>query len=135
MLDRKLKLEHFVRQQGVDICLLNETLLNPGQAFRHANCLPPHRQRQWGGTAILVRSGVVQRSVPVPGLIHLEATAIQVTLASKPVIVLAAYLSPSRSLIGMDLTAYFGRGLEVLMAGELNNKHVDWNSRSTRRRT
>jgi hypothetical protein len=73
--------------------------------------------------------------VPVPGLIHLEATAIQVTLASKPVIVLAAYLSPSRSLIGMDLTAYFGRGLEVLMAGELNNKHVDWNSRSTRRRT
>ena len=61
-----------------------------------------------GGTAILVRRGIVHLSVPVPGLTHLEATAIQVTLAVKPVLILAAYLSPSRPLIGADLTAFFG---------------------------
>ena len=78
-----------------------------------------------GGTAILVRRGIVHHSVPVPGLTHLEATAIQVTLAGKMLKILAAYLSPSRPLIGADLTACFGGGLPVLMAGDLNAKHVD----------
>jgi len=47
--------------------------------------------------------------------------------------VLAAYLSPSRPLIGADLDACFGGGLPVLMAGDLNAKHVDWNSRLSMR--
>jgi len=34
---RKLKLEHFINEQGVDICLISEAFLNPGQAFRLAN--------------------------------------------------------------------------------------------------
>ena len=68
------------------------------------------------------------------GLTHLEATVIQVTLAAKPVLILAAYLSPSRPQIEADLTACFGRGLSVLMAGDLNAKHVDWNARLNTRR-
>jgi hypothetical protein len=47
---------------------------------------------------------------------------------------LAAYLSPSRSLIGADLTACFGGALPFLMAGDLNTKHVDWNLRLKKRR-
>jgi hypothetical protein len=84
--------------------------------------------------AILVRRGKFHHSVPVPGLTHLEATAVQVTLLGRPVKILAAYLSRSRPLIGADLTACFGGGLPVLMAGELNAKLVDWNSRLTTRR-
>jgi hypothetical protein len=34
---RKLELQHFHNQHGVDICLLSETFLNPGQAFQLAN--------------------------------------------------------------------------------------------------
>jgi len=63
---------------------------------------------KWGGRAILVRRGIVHHSVPIPGLTHLEATAIQVTLAGRSVLILAAYVSPSRPLIGADLTACFG---------------------------
>jgi hypothetical protein len=48
--------------------------------------------------------------------------------------ILAVYLSPSRPLIGADLTAWFGKGLPELMAGDLNAKHVDWNLRLTTRR-
>jgi hypothetical protein len=84
-----------------------------------------------GGTAILVSRGIVHHSVLVQGLTHLEATAIQVTLSSKPVKILAVYLSSFRPLIGADQTACFGGGLPVLMAGDLNAKHVDWNSRLT----
>jgi len=32
-----LEEEHFLNQHGVDICLLSETFLNHGQAFRLAN--------------------------------------------------------------------------------------------------
>jgi hypothetical protein len=124
---RKLQLEHFLSQHGVDICLLSETFLNAGQAFRLANCVCHCTDRPTAGgvTAILVRRGIVHHSVPVQGLTYLEATAVQVTLASRPVKILAAYLSPSRPLIGVDLTACFGWGLPVLMASDLKAKHVD----------
>ena len=72
--------------------------------------------------------------MPVPGLTNLEATTIHVTLAGRPVVVLAAYLSPTRPLIGAELSACFGGGLPVLMAGDLNAKHVDWNTRLSKRR-
>jgi hypothetical protein len=52
----------------------------------------------------------------------MEATAIQVTMASKPVKILAAYLSHYRPLIGEELTACFRGGFQVLMAGDLNAK-------------
>jgi hypothetical protein len=55
----------------------------------------------------------------------LEATAIQVILAGKPVKILAAYFSPSRQLIGKEMSFFFGVELPVLMAGCLNTKHVD----------
>ena len=58
----------------------------------------------------------------------------QVTLAGRPVIVLAASLLPTRLQIGTDLSACFGGGLPVLMAGDLNAKDVDWNSRLRTRR-
>jgi endonuclease/exonuclease/phosphatase family metal-dependent hydrolase len=134
---RKLELEHFLSQHGVDICLLMETFLNPGQALRLANyvCYRTDRPTAGGGTAILVRRCIVHHSVPIPGLTHLEATAVQVTLAGRPVKILAAYLSPfpiDRS--GSERLFRRGGGLPVLMAGDLNAKHVDWNSRLTTRR-
>jgi len=73
-------------------------------------------------------------SVPIPGLTHLEATAIRVRMSGKPVKILAAYLYPSRPLIGADLSPCFGGGIPVLMAADFNAKHVDWNSRLSSRR-
>ena len=43
--------------------------------------------------------------------------------------ILAAHLSPTRPLITSDMSACLGSGLPVLMEGELNAKHVEWNSR------
>jgi len=90
----KLQLEQFLSQHGVDICLLCETFLKPHEALRLANYVCHHTDRPTtgGGTAILVRRGIVQNSLPVPGLTHLEVTAVQVTLAGRPVKILAAYL-------------------------------------------
>jgi hypothetical protein len=78
--------------------------------------------------------GIVHRAMPIPVLTHMKATAIQVTMASKPVKILAPYLSPFRPLSGAGLSACFDGGMSVLMAGDRNAKHVDWNSRLSTRR-
>ena len=93
---RNLELEYFLCQHFVDMCLLSETFLKPDQAFRLANyvCYRTDRPTTGGGTAILVRRVIFHHSVPVPGPTHLEAPAVQVILAGRPVKILAAYLSP-----------------------------------------
>jgi hypothetical protein len=50
-----------------------------------------------------------------------------VVLVDKPVKIRAGNLSRSRPLIEADLTACLGGGLLVL-TGDLNAKHVEWNS-------
>jgi len=90
---RKLELKNFLKQHSVDICLLSETFLSPGQAFRLANYVCNRTNKlKAGGIAILIRRGIIQDLVPVPGLNHLKANAIQVTLAGKSVKIIAAYL-------------------------------------------
>jgi hypothetical protein len=59
---------------------------------------------------------------------------VSAVLASKPVKILAVYLSQSRSLFASDLSTCLGGGLPVLMAGDLNDKHVEWNSRLVTKR-
>ena len=63
-------------------------------------------------------------SLPAQGLKHLKATAIQVMMASKPVKILAVYLSPSRPDCFGPVFLPWRRSYRPL-----NAKHVDWNSR------
>jgi hypothetical protein len=115
--DRKIGLEHCPNQHGVDYVF--DTFLNPGQTFRLAKYIcHMHRQSDsWSGIAIVIRHGIVQNSVPVPDLSHLEETDTQFMLAGKPVETLSAYISPSRPLIEADHIAYFGRGMPIQMPG------------------
>jgi hypothetical protein len=45
----KLELEHFLHQHGVDIFLLSEAFLKPGEAFRLASYVCHHRDRMTAG--------------------------------------------------------------------------------------
>jgi endonuclease/exonuclease/phosphatase family metal-dependent hydrolase len=128
---KEQKLEHFLGQHGIDICLLTETHLSSGVVFRLANnvCHRNDRRIAGDGTAILVSRDIDHHAVPIQGLEYLEATAIQVKMSSKQVRILAVYLSPSRPLLDADLNACLGGGLPFLMAGDLNAKQLEWNSR------
>jgi hypothetical protein len=97
---RKLELEQFLSEHGVDIWLLNETHLVAERAIRFANyiCHRTERPTPGGGTAILVHKGIDHYAVPVSGLQYLEATAIHLVLATKPVKLVSAYLAPTRPL-------------------------------------
>jgi hypothetical protein len=130
---RGRKLEQFLSEHGVDICLLNETHLEPGRALRFANyvCHRTDRPTRGGGTVILARRSTDHYAVPVSVLQHLEATAIHLVLATRSVKLVAAYLSPTRPLIESDMIECLSGGFPVSMAGDLNAKHTDWNSRLT----
>jgi hypothetical protein len=56
---RKLEMEHFLSQHGVDICLLNETPLKHGQAFRLANYICHRTDRLTSAAAQPSLSAVV----------------------------------------------------------------------------
>jgi hypothetical protein len=82
-----------------------------------------------GGKAILVHKGIDHYTVPVLVLQYLEATAIYLMLATRPVKLVSAYLSPTRPSIESDLTECLSWGIHVLMAGDLKAKHTERNSR------
>jgi len=122
---RKLELENFLSQHSVDICLLSETFLNPGQAFRLSNFVchrvdgptaggrHRHLGPAWYSPPLGARSG----PDPLGGYCHPSHISRQTGANPR------GLPSSSRPLIG----------LQVLMAGDLNAKHVDWNSRLSSR--
>jgi len=71
---RKLELDHFLDQHGVDIRLLNETHCRPGEVFHFVNyvCHPTDRLIKEGGTAISVHPGLDHYAISVHGLMRLE---------------------------------------------------------------
>jgi hypothetical protein len=89
---RGKKLEQFLSEHGVDICLLNETHLESGRALRFVNCVCHRTDRPTrGGSKVrFVRRGIDYYAVPVSGLQHLEATAMHLVLATRPVKLVAA---------------------------------------------
>ena len=82
-----LELQHFLGQYGIVKSLLTEIQLWSDKVFRMANYVSHGTDRltEEGGTSILVRRRIDQCALPAQGIKHLEATAIQVTPANKPV--------------------------------------------------
>jgi hypothetical protein len=80
---------------------------------------------------ILIHSVTDVYAVPVLGVQHLEASAMQLNLATRPTNLTAAYLPPTRTTIESDMTKCVSGVFPVLMAGAFNAKHIDWNSRPT----
>jgi hypothetical protein len=95
----KLELEQFLSEHGVDICLLNETHLESGRDLRFANfvCHGKNSPTRGGGrSAILFGRSIDHYVVPVTGPQHLQSTTTHLVLATRPVKLVVAYLSPSR---------------------------------------
>jgi hypothetical protein len=126
---KKPELDQFLSQHGVDICLLNETYLDSGRAFRFAIyiCHRTDRQARDGDTANLFEGILIimqcQSRVCLPGG-HRHTPSVGKQASEK-----CGGLTPTRPLIESDLNECLSGGLPVLMAGDLNAKHTEWNSR------
>jgi hypothetical protein len=106
---RILELDNILSQHRLNMCLVNEMHFSPVQAFLFANyvCHGTDRLTEGGITVMLVRCGIGHYILPALALRHLQATAIHVILASRPVKVLAMYVSPSRPQLNLTLLLAF----------------------------
>ena len=125
---RKLELEHFLNQHGVDICPLSETFLNPGQTFRLANYVCHRRHTEGRGRHShpgppLNNPLLSARSGPDPLGGYCQSSHRGGQTGKNPSGLPLAFPPIYRS----GPVRLFQRGLPVLMAGDLSAKHVDWN--------
>jgi len=127
----KLELEHFLSQHGFDICPLSETFLKPGQTFRISRYVCHlMTDRQWGRHShpsppwyfaqLRARSGLD----PHGGHCHPGHSGRKTddSPCGWP------FELPPTDRRGPN--CLFLGGLLILMAGDLNGKYVDLNSRT-----
>lgn len=129
--NKKHELVDFICRLKVDIMLLGETHMNPGDKLRVPNFVTYRHDRVGpkGGTAILIKNTLKHTAINVPRLETLEATAIRLeTLHSGCINIVSVYKSPSKALEESDLDSLLNLGQSTIIAGDLNCKSPDWNS-------
>jgi len=110
----------FLKEQNIDIALINETHLKHYHTFKIPNyqIIRTDRPGLKGGTAIIIKSQLPYDNLVLPQLQTLEATGIQLYTKGKPIICRAAYIKPGAQLITNDFLLLKNLGPKILIAGD-----------------
>jgi hypothetical protein len=119
-------MEHILNQHDVDICLLSETFLIPGQFQACQLCLPPHRQMTMGGRHSHLSTSLYSptpsaRSRPNPLGGYCYSSHIGGQTGENTCGLIFGFPPTDRR----DLNDSLGEGLPVLTVGDLNAKRVN----------
>lgn len=127
------ELSAFIKLHNISIVLLGETRLNPKSQIKIPNfhtyrtdrpSIP--RRPQTGGTAILIRRGIVHHQEIIQT--RLDSTTIYTKLGNDIVQISAVYNSPGATLETRDLDLLTNHRGPFVIAGDLNAKHGNWHS-------
>ncbi|CAH2092496.1 unnamed protein product [Euphydryas editha] len=128
----------FLREHPVDVMLVQETFLKPSNRDPKApnyHLIRNDRVPARGGTAIYYKRSLHCILLDPPALSKIEASMCRVSLTGhQPITLASVYLSPSKQILESDIRSLLSTGSAVILAGDLNSKHVRWNSRHTNRR-
>lgn len=116
----------------MDILFVTETHLKPSDNFKLKNMIAYRTDRpirRGGGTAIFIKSSITHNVEVLPALRTLEATAITINTHQRKIALIADYLSPRADFVEDDFLLLFARFDRILLCGDLNSKHLAWNSR------
>jgi hypothetical protein len=104
-------------------------LLLPEACFHRAYIyrIDRHPGRK-GGTAVAVRKGIPHSPVDLRPLISVEATGICIPIGKKEILLAAVYKSPGRTWSDADIAELLSLRDKCILAGDLNAKHLSWNS-------
>lgn len=134
----KRKVQSFrllLQEQNVDIALISETFLGPGDRLKIPGFLIYRKDetsetgRTIRGLAVLVRRNTIHQPLPLPNLQSIDTLGVELQLGNKHLQLYAAYRPPTRSLILSDIHALLDTPHPILIMGDLNAKHPAWNSR------
>jgi len=85
-----------------------------------------------GGVAILVRAQIKEQEIPNLNLLHnrcLEAVTVLIKLNNRYVTIVSAYQPPSLQMHISDYDKIMSLDNSIIMAGDLNVKHTNWDCR------
>jgi hypothetical protein len=135
---RRDELELVLVNRRIDVALLSETHLTPNQRFyiHGYTCYrtdhPDHgtNGRAHGGTAILVKTSLVNHVVHVPSDYVIQCTAISISTFNFPFILASVYCPPRFVISTQSFNDFFSElGPRFIAAGDYNSKHQQWGSR------
>lgn len=113
------------------MALVNETHLQPDDKFTTRNYTSYRADRQdrrGGGVAIIIHKSIKHHVVDLPVLNRLEAVAIKVSIRGRTITLISAY-NPPGNIDTNDLETILSLPYSLVIAGDLNAKHTDWNCR------
>lgn len=126
------ELQEFLVERRIDVALISETHLRPGDGMSS----PTHRiyrtDRQGprgGGTAVYIHRRLDHYPLPTPQTTDLEVTMVCVKTTRGSLNLAAGYIPPDKEAIPDELDAVFDSGRPTILAGDLNAKHPAWHSR------
>lgn len=125
-------MDQFLREQNIDVALINETHLKPNKSLNIPNYTTHRTDRsttKGGGTAVLVKKHIKHEpAYNDTNMTHLETTSITLEINNKRTKLTAIYNAPKNELIETDIKTLLRDGLPTIAAGDLNAKHTDWGS-------
>lgn len=128
----------FLRDHNLDIFLVQESFLKPSHRDpKIANYKLVRNDRPLrggGGTLIYYKRSLYCMPIDPPPLSHFEVSVCRIGMTGHQSITLvSAYIPPNASAserIRPDLETLLGLSSSVIIAGDLNAKHISWNSHS-----
>jgi hypothetical protein len=92
--------------------------------FHLIDCCPGRK----GGTAVAVRKGNLDNHVDLPPLVSVEVTGVYSSIGNNEIPLAAVYKSPGRTWRYEDIIELLRFRNKCILAGDLNAKHLFWNS-------
>jgi hypothetical protein len=90
------------------------------------------RNQHGGGVIMLVINGILHDRINITGITHMETVYIMVHSAQgRRIQIVSGYNPPNREIKDTDLNETFGNNHHVILAGDLNSKHMAWNCDNT----
>lgn len=131
--NKKLEFAHFLHVHKIAVAMLQETFLSPHNklSFKGYTIYRNDRQGAGGGTAVMIKNGISHNEVQLPAFQRLEATAVSIDTKNGPLNLISAYNKPNSKLINAELDSIFHLGTSTIIAGDLNAKSPNWNSKVT----
>lgn len=128
-INKKLEeLSYFLIKHEISILCVSETLLKEKHKLS-AKGFSVYRSDNGRGVALLIKNNISHYPVVLPSLKSLVAVGAIVNLNKKQVLIISAYLSPSRpnKVHRSDFLKIFNLHNNTMIFGDLNSKHVSWN--------
>lgn len=141
LLSQREEVADLLKRHQIDILAVQETGLKPkykrfniaGYNLLRNDRLPdPNRSYdplgRKGGTAIYYKRSLHISPINTPTLENCEATIIRIALTGHdPIIIASIYLSSGQRMIDKDIETLLGLGHTVIIGGDFNSKHQQWN--------